>query len=291
MFMRVVNSMISSTILRNLNKNMDKLNKLQEQVSTTRRINRPSDDPAGIVDSLRLRTGLEEMDKYSTNAKDAQSWLEATDSALNDAVNMMHRVRELAVKASNSYLTPTELEAVSKEINQIKNQMVQTGNSTYAGRSIFSGTMTQDLAYDSLGVYQGNSGMIEYEIGAGVRLPINTTGEQAFGDVFTTLDGLMTDITAGNISEISNTDLGKLDDVLNQMLGVRADIGARINRTELVINRADELNVNMTDLLSKVEDADLAQVMMKLKVQENVYQASLQVGARIITPTLMDFLR
>lgn len=289
--MRVVNSMISGTILRNLNNNLTKLNKLQEQVSTTRRINRPSDDPAGIVDSLRLRTGLEEMEKYSANAKDAQSWLEATDSALNDAVNMMHRVRELAVKASNGYLTPSELEAIGKEISQIKNQMVQTGNSTYAGRSIFSGTMTQDQAYDSMGVYQGNSGVTEYEIGAGVRLPVNATGQQAFGDVFTVLEGLITNLNSENIAGITNTDLDKLDGVVDQMLGVRADIGARVNRTELVINRTDELNVNMTDLLSKVEDADMAQVLVKLKIQENVYQASLQVGAKIITPTLMDFLR
>ena len=289
--MRVVNSMISGTILRNLNNNLTKLNKLQEQVSTTKRINRPSDDPAGIVDSLRLRTGLEEMDKYSSNAKDAQSWLEATDSAMGDAVNMMHRVRELAVKASNGYLTQSEFDAIGKEIGQIKNQLVQTGNSTYAGRSLFSGTMTHDQGYDSLGVYQGNSGKIEYEIGAGVRLPVNTTGTEAFGDVFNALEGLMTNISSKNISEISNTDLGKLDDIYDQMLGVRADIGARINRTELVINRTDELNVNMTDLLSKVEDADMAQVLVKLKIQENVYQSSLQIGAKIITPTLMDFLR
>lgn len=289
--MRVVNSMAANSMLRDLSVNTEKLSKLQEQVSSSRRINRPSDDPVGLVDSLRLRTGIDELAKYQKNAQDAQSWMEATDSALDDSGNIMQWIRELAVKSATVILTQTERDAVNKEIAQLKQQLIQISNSTYAGRYIFSGNKTHTEAYDSMGLYQGDDGVNQYEIGVGVKLPINVTGTQVFGNMFTTLDKLMSDISAGSVENISNVDLDQLDTVMNEQLYVRADLGARINRADLVIARADELTVNMSDLLSKTEDVDIAQVMMQLKIQESVYQASLQVGARIIQPTLLDYLR
>lgn len=288
--MRITNSVFIKTMLRDINKNMDKLSKIQEQMATTKRINRPSDDPVGLVDSLRLRTGLEELDKYKSNAEDARSWIEATDSALDDVDSILQRVREQTVKAANSHLTQDEFDSMNKEMKQLKQQLIQISNSTYAGRYIFSGTKTQSEAFDSNGVYQGNSGVIEYEVGAGIRLPINVDGLEAFGDMFGTMQKVIDDLSTGNVTALSE-DLGELDTVMKQVNEVRADMGARYNRAELVIGRADELNVNMTELLSKAEDADIAELTMQLNLQETIYKYSLQVGARIIQPSLADYLR
>lgn len=289
--MRVTNSTFINSMLWDLNKNMDKLSKLQEQASTSRKINRPSDDPVGLNDTLRLKTGLEELDKYSNNAKDAQSWLDETDNALADSGDVLKRVRELTIQAANGDLDQTDRDAIVKEIKQLKEHLIQVGNSTYAGRYIFSGTKTKTPAYDSNGVYQGNTNQMEYEMGAGLKIPVNVNGTEAFGNMFGVLDNLITDVAAGNVSNLSGTDLKSLDTVIDNQLEVRSDIGARVNRTELIINRADDLNTNMTSLLSNAEDADYAEVTLKLKSQEAAYQAALQVGARIIQPTLLDYLR
>jgi len=85
--------------------------------------------------------------------------------------------------------------------------------------------------------------------------------------------------------------LSDIDVHINNLLTERSNVGARTNRMELVLNRIAENNVNFTRLLSDTEDADMSEVIMYLKNSENVYRASLQTGARVIQPSLMDFLR
>lgn len=130
-----------------------------------------------------------------------------------------------------------------------------------------------------------------YEVGQGYTIPVNMDGNQAFGNIFTVLDNLIADLHAGDVSSLSGIRLGELDNEINHQLNIRATIGARVNRMDFVINRMQSQNISLTGLLSKTEDADIAQVISELKMQENVYRAALSVGARIVQPTLVDFLR
>ena len=288
--MRVTNSMLINTVLRDLNNNMSKMSKSQEQLSSGRRINRPSDDPVGIVSSLRLRTSLTELSQYKSNAQDASSWLDTTDQALDESGSILQRIRELAVGAANDYLTQTERDAIYKEVDQLRLQLVSVGNATYAGKFIFSGTQTQTASFNDTGVYQGNTGVINYEVAIGVQIPINVDGTTAFGNAFTAVNQFLNHLTTGDVTDIT-ADIGQLDLAINNQLEVRADIGAKVNRLELAINRMDADNVNLTALLSKTEDVDMAELITKLKMQESVYNSSLSAGARMVQPTLMDFLR
>lgn len=290
--MRITNSMLINTVLRDLNTNMGKMSKSQEQLSSGRRINRPSDDPVSLVDSLRLRTGLTELNQYKSNAESADSWLQTTDSALDESGAILQRIRELAVQGANTGTLPQISEdAIAKEVSQLKQQLVNIGNSTIGDRYIFSGTATKTAAFTSAGVFQGNTDTIDYEIGIGVTIPVNVDGTQAFSNAFTVIDNLIADLNTSNGPNISNLRLAQLDAVINQQLTVRSEIGARTNRIDFALSRMSSENVNMTGLLSKTEDADMAQVITRLKMQENIYNASLSAGARIVQPTLMDFLR
>ena len=85
--------------------------------------------------------------------------------------------------------------------------------------------------------------------------------------------------------------LGNIDDELGNLLRVRAGLGARMNRVELTAGRLDDDNINFTKLMSKNEDVDIAEAIMKLQNEQNVYTASLSTGARVIQPSLVDFLR
>lgn len=268
------------------------MEKSQEQLASGKRINRPSDDPVGLVYSLRLRTALTELDQYSSNAEDAKSWLDTTDSALDESGTILQRIRELAVNAASDQLTQTERDAITQEVQQLKQQLVQVGNTTYAGKYVFSGTQTLTASFDNTGAYQGNNGAINYEVGVGVQIPVNVDGAKAFGNMFTVIDNFLADLAPpGNAADISNNVLGQLDTEINNQLEVRAEVGARVNRLDLATNRMDSDKVNLTGLLSKTEDVDVAQLITQLKVQESVYNSSLAAGARIVQPTLMDFLR
>ena len=289
--MRVTNSMMVGTLLRDLNVNMGKMIKSQEQLSSGHRINRPSDDPVGLVDSLRLRTNLTELEQFKTNAEEGQAWLETSDLAMNEFGSILHRVRELTVQAGNGSLSQNARDAIAEEVDQLRKQLVTVGNTKYGDRYVFSGTKTTTPAFDNLGVFQGNADSIQFEVGPGVQVPVNVNGAAAFTNVFTVMDNLVGDLNSGNFVNITGARLSDIDSVMDNHLTVRADLGARVNRIELAINRMDGQNTNMTDLLSKAEDVDMAELITRIKVEENVYQASLSAGARIVQPTLMDFLR
>jgi flagellar hook-associated protein 3 FlgL len=103
------------------------------------------------------------------------------------------------------------------------------------------------------------------------------------------------DINAGAVKSTSSQDgiskaISDMDTLMNKVLSIRADAGARMNRAELTLNRLDSDELNFTNLMSQNEDVNMAEVIMNLKNEENVYNASLAGGARIIMPTLVDFL-
>ncbi len=85
--------------------------------------------------------------------------------------------------------------------------------------------------------------------------------------------------------------MGLIDGHIDNILTARSEIGAKANRIEMTMSRLDAAEQSYTKVLSDTEDADMAEVIIRLKEQENVYNATLAAGARIIQPTLVDFLR
>lgn len=301
--MRITQGVLINNMLRNYNKNMAKMDKLYTQLATRTRINTPSDDPAGLVTSLRLRTKLHQNEQYKKNVSDALSWMEIADSALNNYNSVLQRVRELTVEAANGTNEPSSLKAIADELKQLKDEIGDIANTTLDDRYIFGGTRTMDKVYDKAsGQWLGNANPINYEIGENITLQVNLTGEvfdvdfstdppELAGSIFATLDKLIADVENGLYEEIGGADLAKLDEHINNLLSYRSEVGAKMNRLEMVNSRLEDTEVNYTKLLSDNEDVNMAKVIVELTNQENIYRASLAAGARIIQPSLVDFLR
>ena len=302
--MRITNNMLINNMLNNLNNNLNRMNKYQNQLATGKKISLPSDDPIVASRALKLRTDVAEIQQYKRNVDDANSWMDITETTLGQMNDVMHRVRELAVQAGNETNTPEDLDKIKQEMEQLKVQMVHLSNTTYAGRYIFSGFKTDKALMDDNGVFLidiSNSEQIHFEIGIGDDIHINVTGSDLFnngtdaavGDtsgLLATFDAMITALDAGDNEAVGNM-LGRIDDDINNILRVRSGIGARMNRLELTANRLEDDFINFTSLMSKNEDADIAEVIMNLQNEENVYRASLSAGARVIQPSLVDFLK
>jgi len=294
--MRITNGMLITNMMRNHARNMRNFEKLQGQLSSGKRILKPSDDPVAVAKSLKLRADLSYNQQYVGNADNAISWLEATESALKDLGDVLHRARELAVQASNGTLAPEDRMAVADEIEQLQGHIVQVGNATYAGRYIFAGYKTDQPAFvedNGQLVYQGDSGNIAFEIGVGNRIEVNVVGGQDGAEIdkiYDMLERFKNDLRSGANANLSGY-IGEIDQRMTQVLSQRSMVGAKVNRFELIRARLREEELNFTNLLSQNEDADIAEVIVRLKEAENVYRASLAAGARIIMPTLIDFLR
>lgn len=297
MAIRVTQNMLNSNMLRNLHKSMYSMDTMQQQLSSGKKISRPSEDPVVATRGMFYRSSLMENEQYQRNITEVQSWLELSDKALDEAGSIMHRVRELAVNSGNSALGPDSLQAMSKEIAQLKEHLGSVANQTLGGKFIFGGSDIMTPPYDvDQGKYvSNNNSEMMLEVGTGILVPINVTGQSVFNhtgtdgkNVFELLDKIVADLKDG---KPVNNELGNLDEQIDNLLAVRSTLGARTNRVELISDRMEREEITVAEGMSKNEDADIAEVITNLKTQENVHRAALGAGARIIQPSLLDFLR
>ncbi|MDR6883481.1 flagellar hook-associated protein FlgL [Bacillus sp. 3255] len=298
MSLRVTQSMIQNQLISNINKNMVNSDKLQTQLATGRKINKPSDDPVGITYALRYRTELSANEQYTTNVDAAHSWLDYSDALMDESTKVLQRTKELAVQAGTESNPQSALDSIKLEIDQLKEQLVQNGNSKLNGKYVFNGQKYDEEPYKSATASSipTDDGGVTYEVGTGVTLDVNVTGNDVFGrpgetdQAFAVLERLSAALKNGDFTGINN-ELPNIESRLQKIATARSEVGAKTNRVELMQNRLSALGVNLTDLQSKTEDVDYAKAVMLQKINENIYEASLSAGAKIITPSLVEFLR
>lgn len=296
--LRVTQGMINTNFLRNMNNNLTRMSSLQEQLATGRRLNKPSDDPVGLSFALRYRSELAANDQYQENVDSAISWLDYTDSTLNKAGEVFNRIRELAVQGANGTNPQSANDAIKSEVAQLYSEMVTIANSDFNGKHVFNGQTTDLVPYQEATAMNNvtENSAIQFEIGAGVRIAVNVTGNTIFGatddtdNAFKVINDIVNSLGTSDTKGVSDA-LAKLDSRIDSFLGVRANVGAKINRVQLSANRLEDISGNLQALQTKVEDIDIAEAITNMKTAENVYQSSLSVGAKIIQPSLVDFLR
>lgn len=293
---RVTQSILNQNLLFNLQRTNKTMDQLQEQVSSGRKINKPSDNPVTAVRGMFYRSSLNEIDQYKRNADDGISWMTSTDESLDEVTSVIQRVRELTVQGLNGTNSETDRNAIAEEINQLKEHLGEISNSQIAGKFIFAGSDVKTPPYNSTTkeFTNNNTEKIVLVVGQNNSVQINVMGTDVFnndgaGGIFKVLSDIVADFKSPTAS--TSDHLAQLDSQMDNLLRERSELGARMNRMELSISRLEGLEVSTTRLLSNEEDVDMAEVITNLKTQENVQRAALSVGARIIQPSLVDFLR
>ncbi len=421
--MRITNLMQTNTLVRNVGIHKSKMDDINYQLSTGKRIRQPSDDPSAAANQMFFRTRVDELGQFEKNIYDAQARLNLMDGELDRVGSIFQRVRVLAVQSSNGiYQGDNGFElknAIAKEVDQHLRALIDIANGRDAtGKPLFGGHVVDRPPFEPIqsnirglrGIelqnqiinveYRGDIGKQLREVERGQYIDVNFAGNQVFGgtnvtvtgnvpntgytattdqvfkidgteirvaagdtiddvidkinnanlevkaskigqdyislsttsphqiwledveggtvlrdiglidpnkpnppnnysptarvsglSVFDTLIKFRNDLLAADQLEISGRDLANLDSALNNVLRFRAEVGARQNRLEEHLKRTTWDKVFMTELLSKSESVDIPEAIINLKVLENVHQSALNVGARIIRPTLMDFLR
>lgn len=320
--MRITNNMLIGNMTYNLNNTMQRLERLQYENTVGKKFRVPSDDPIAASKSLKFNTDISKVEQYVRNTKDAEAWMKETEGALKEITAVLQRANELTVQAAND-TNSSELDKIAQEIKELKGHLIQVANSSYAGRSLFTGFKTdQKLLNEEDGTYavnlekhEGKDEIFVYNVGVAETVEINTLGNRVFGKVgVSDEDRYKSDITDANIDpgekaylikvfedleaalgEKSNSGiqnaLTEIKDSMGNVLTITSQIGAKTNRLELTKNKLDEQLVNLKELLSFNEDVSLPEAIMNLNLAENAYRASLATGSRIIQPSLMDFLR
>lgn len=400
--MRVTHRMITTQVMTNLNSITARLLRVQDMLSSGKTLRRPSDDPVKLNHVLLLRTSIRKLEQYTQNAEDGASWLNLTDTSLNQATTLLQKIRTLAIQGANGTLTPEDRMMLATEVEKYLEELIGVGNTSYAGRYIFAGTETLTVPFalqDGRIVYRGNGDAVRREIEEGAIVELSVPGDEVFfrgfeawsnegidvaayqgerfringvevtvsdhnGDGSSTFEDLVyfvnthsalkdsvyafTDgkrlflrsrtedaftleevsgsvleewgllgssgeipatnsrgasgilkvvrdlaehLRGNEVARISGEDLARIDEALDLLLKVRAEVGARTLRMENAVSRFGEFTLNFKKLLSLDEDIDVAEVVVQLQEHQSVYQMALAAAARLLQPTLLDFLR
>ncbi|MFN3865146.1 MAG: flagellar hook-associated protein FlgL [Demequina sp.] len=299
MISRVTQQTVQRSTLSNLQQNLRTMSDLQAKLSSGKTIRRASDDPSAANRAMTLRADHAAATQAKRNADDGASWLAQIDTALQGAVNVVHRARELTVRGANSAsIGGPAVDSIATELEGLRDAMLDIANSSLNGRSLFAGTSADGAAFDGAGsptpyAWHGTSGAsVERRIGPQATVRVDADGAAAFGEgatsVFQLFDDIAADLRAG--TDISGR-LSELDSRLESMLTSVTDVGVRYKQ---LLDAQSSLALslqNTTSALSGVEDIDLAHTILELQMQEVAYQGALGATARVLQPTLMDFLR
>ncbi|KYD06404.1 flagellar hook-associated protein FlgL [Bacillus atrophaeus] len=298
--MRVTQGMIQQNSLRYIGSSYAKLDKLQSQVSSGKKISKASDDPIVAMKSLKYNTQLSQVKQYQSNASQAFTWLENTETNITEGIDVLSKVRDLVVKAKNGQNGEAELKSIGVEVNQLKEQLLNIANTQVNGRYIFNGTNS-----DSPPVVDNGDGTftipdaddVNVNISSNMTLKVNSDPKSAFGgtsasgqNVFEMLESLENALNSGSVDDLKST-LSDIDQFTDGMSAERSDIGARYNRLELINTRLETQEETATKVLSDNEDVELEKVITDFIAQQSVHRAALAVNAKIVQPTLIDFLK
>jgi flagellar hook-associated protein 3 FlgL len=293
---RITQNMLNTTLLYDLQNVTSQLQTSEQELSSGYKLNKPSDDPYGASQALKLKADLASNQQYQSSVSDANSWQSVADTALSGIGDSLQRARDLVIQGASGTNDSGDRTAIVTELTQLIDSIKTDANTQYAGRYIFSGTDTNTQPYQlgATDTYSGNTATITREIGAGVQVSINQPGSSVIGDassgLLNTLRQIVTDLNSGNTNALSTTDLNAIDAANDTLLNARAQVGALSDRLTTATNRLQLTEQSTTQLLSNVQDADMTQVMVNFSTQQAAYQAALRAGAQIIQPSLMDFL-
>lgn len=323
--MRVTNSMLSYNFLKDMRNNLNNMQTMQEQLTSGKEIRKPSDNPFKVSRAMQLHSDIDANKQYNENIKDTINWLDATDTALGQAGNVLQRVRELLVSSGNAAYGSSERKAIKDEINQKVGELSQIINTNFDGKYVFGGTRATSKPMDTQKNVDGNTELIyrlreggkledtnsdEYkmieskmkvEISQGVYMEYNVSATEITNfknekgdtiDLKSLLGDIVKDLDAPDGKDnLTGKDLQGVTDAINNLLKVRAEVGAKQNRMDSAKDKNIDENFNMTEILSSTEDINFAEKMMQYSTMQTVYMASLQTSAKIIQPSLLDFLR
>ncbi|NEZ45863.1 flagellar hook-associated protein 3 [Clostridium niameyense] len=389
--MRITNKMMSDTFLSDMNSNLEKLNTLEKQRDTGKNFSKPSDDPANVIRSMQLHTGIGVNKQYNKNINTTINWLDVTDTALGQLGDQLGKIEEKLVSAGSPGYGPTERKAIKDELNEVIGNISQILNTSFDGRYIFAGTRVTSKPTDVTKDAKGNTRLVYVnKLGKNPLDNLNIAEQQAMGNLTITkdttgnikdikdesgklnitlkgkdvtiqgvtskkevnmnleevmdytslkeklkaetsqgvvmdynvnvteimnfenggvdstipellqkiinhLDGNNDDGTPGdkdiNYKELFNGDLESIQQATNNLLKIRSEVGAKQNRMDAAQKMNKESNFNMTEILSHTEDINLVEKTMEFAVLQSVYISSLQTSAKVLQPTLMDYLR
>lgn len=278
----------------------ERLMDFQRQVSTGRRIERPSDDPSGTATAIGEHGALAAVEQYTRAATSVGSKLTVIDTLLADMVDKLTAASTAAMSARGSEVPPTQREAAALQLEATKAALLDDLNASFQGAYVFGGAnaSTPPFVRDAAGTvqpYAGSTTELEVDVDRNRSVKVGLNGDaiargSGSEDVFTVLDDLIAAARAGD-NDALGTGLTKLDAALQRVLTAQSRVGADINVIDDQKLRLTQMKVAGMARLDKIEAANMAEAITGMNQAQVAYEAALGAVNAVTRVSLMDYLR
>jgi len=308
-------------MIQNINRSQGKLEKYNNQLSSMKEISKPSDDPLRASQIMNLNNSLIQNEEFSVTIADTTDWTNMQDSALENATNSLRRITTLIQSASTGTMSDSDRQAVKAEMETEISTLVDSLNTNFGGKYVFSGMNTTtkpfEISRDAAGamtgiLYQGTQDELDADgnvvpvkadlsrtIATGVDVSLKTDGRQLMNeqgtpaekdDLGTFLADALKALDANDTEALSGKLLARSNAETENVVNMRTEIGAISNRLKSAQERNTSENINLKSIRSNKQDVDLAEKYMEFTMEQQAFQASLAMGTKILQTNILDYL-
>jgi len=304
--MRISENMMTNSILKSINASKSRMNNIQKQLSSGKKIFESSDDPFAFAKSSRFKSIMEKNDQYLRSVNMSLGFVESTQIHLEDMNNIIQDAKEKATQAADESLNEENRLAIAKEISGLLIQLKSVANGNFDGDYLFNGNNVNEMPYeldinpddseDVLGInFTPNPSDVEEimkKFGEHLDIQINISGGdiEKINNLFNSLLSLKNALESNDTSAISEH-IDILDDNSTDILKLSTKIGDIHNRITLTEQQLILTNMNLASYISSLEDVDMAEAVLKYNSEEIAYKAALQSTGNIMTTSLLDYIR
>lgn len=303
---------MSSNFLSSLQNNLTRLSKVQQQLSSLKEVNKPSDDPMLVSQIMDLNNSIIQNEEYMTTIEDSIDFSNMQDSAYSSVTESLSRIRTLIQQAGTDTMNSGDRQIVKAEVEAEIQTMTDALNTNFGGKYVFSGMNTTTKPFEVAtdvngkmtglsyaGTSDGSQSNLTRRIAQGVQIELKTDGNallneqgtaEASDNLGTFLSDVLTALETDDVAALSGELLGRADKEIDNIVTQRAENGAIFNRLEASKERNTSESLNLESMRSNKQDIDLAEKFMEYTMEQTAYQASLAMGTKILSTSILDYL-
>ena len=301
MFPMRARSLYTASAQRALTERKADVARLQEHLSTGRKVNRASDDAQAFGQARRLDVLSNRYEQYERSISAARSWTDHTQQALDELAERFTEVYEQGIRGASDTFSEADREKAAVRIEQIRDDVARTLNREIDGEYLFGGTRTDRPPFNEDGTlaaadYDAIGGSRVRQVGPGLEIDLGVGGERLH--VYAEGGATITDAMQGLADALRSGDAEQMDEAIGQVQKARdhvidlgAEAGDTANRLDQARGQLQEAGLAVQGRRSELEDADLAETYLGLQTAQTSLQAALKVTASTLQTTLLDYLR
>lgn len=293
--MRITQHITYNTYINDLMRKQESIYDLHRQLSTGKRVNTPSDDPVKTDDILSTKSLISDIGQYERNIDDGLSYLSIVEQSLDSAKDVITTLQEHAVTQASGTNDAQTRANTAVVVNNLFKQLVSLSNTAYDNKYVFAGYKVETEAFDSAGVFQGDSSKRSIRTGANTTVEVGVNGGEVFSgslggvDIFQIIADFETALNANDTTGIASA-IDTLDEAFNQISNAVADIGGKVSRLTQTKDSITHSMLELKTTVSGLEDADLTSVISDLKLSQIALEAAMQSAGKVFSVNIFDYI-